>query len=152
MLLSSNEAKPGKKPKLGALPTRVRALPERSHLEITYPRVLGYRYEIKSKKLVANFANLQFYSNEHFPLDWVKELGKLGYDVLTSQEVGQANNQSISDPDVLKFAHQNQRVVIILNRQDFLLNNNQSLKGRLIRIKKENKKASQSQSFVIKHY
>jgi type III restriction enzyme len=48
-----------KKPKIGALPTRVRALPERSHLEITFPRVLGYRYEIKSKKLMANFEQLQ---------------------------------------------------------------------------------------------
>lgn len=62
---------------------------------------------------------IKFYSNEHFPLDWVNELRNLGYDVLTSQEAGQAN-QSISDADVLNFAHQNQRVVITLNRQDFI--------------------------------
>jgi type III restriction enzyme len=59
-----------KKPKPGALPTRVRALPERSHLEITFPRLLGYRYEIKSKKLIANFDNLQsryILSTENLP-------------------------------------------------------------------------------------
>ena len=119
--------------------------------------------------------------------------GRRGYDVLTSQEAGQAN-QSISDSDVLNFAHQRNRVVITLNRQDFidlhkqgkshsgiiickdfyqeygslkqkesyleqtifihnfLLNDQQSLKGRLIRIKKQNKKGSQSQLFVIKEY
>ena len=136
---------------------------------------------------------IKFYSNENFPLDWVNELRKLGYDVLTSQDAGQAN-QSISDPDVLKFAHEQKRVVITLNRQDFfnlhkegkthsgiiickdfyntkgstkqkegyseqtdflnnfLLNDNQSLEGRLIRIFKENKKGSKSKSFVIKEY
>ena len=136
---------------------------------------------------------IKFYSNEHFPLDWVNELRKLGYDVLTSQEAGQAN-QSISDPDVLKFAHERKRVVITLNRQDFidlhkqgqnhsgiivckdfyqqygslkqkegyseqtvvlhdfLLNDKQSLKGRLIRLKKQNQKGSNTQSFVFKEY
>jgi len=136
---------------------------------------------------------IKFYSNEHFPLEWVNELRKLGYDVLTSQEAGQAN-QSISDPDVLQFAHENDRVVITLNRQDFidlhkqgknhsgiiigkdfyqqegslkqkegyleqtaflhnfLLNDKQSLKGRLIRIKKKNKKGLNSQLFAIQEY
>ena len=119
--------------------------------------------------------------------------GRRGYDVLTSQEAGQAN-QSISDSDVLNFAHQRNRVVITLNRQDFidlhkqgkshsgiiickdfyqeygslkqkenyleqtiflhnfLLNDQQSFKGRLIRIKKQNQKGSNTQSFVIKEY
>jgi predicted nuclease of predicted toxin-antitoxin system len=136
---------------------------------------------------------IKFYSNEHFPLDWVYELRKLGYDVLTSQEAGQAN-QSISDLDVLKFAQENERVVITLNRQDFidlhkqaknhsgiiickdfyqqegflkqkegyleqtiflhdfLLNDNKSLKGRLIRIKKQNQKGYHTQSFKIQEY
>jgi predicted nuclease of predicted toxin-antitoxin system len=136
---------------------------------------------------------IKFYSNEHFPLEWVNELRNLGYDVLTSQEAGQAN-QSISDPDVLKFAHEQNRVVITLNRQDFLdlhkegkahsgiiickdfyqaagkskqkedylaqtaflhnflQNDNKSLKGRLIRIKKKNQKGDQSQGFVIQEY
>ena len=128
---------------------------------------------------------IKFYSNEHFPLEWVYELRKLGYDVFTSQEAGQAN-LSISDADVLKFAHEQNRVVITLNRQDFidlnkqgkshsgiiickdfyqqygslkqkesyleqtiflhnfLLNDNQSLKGRLIRLKKQNLKCSKN--------
>ncbi|HEY2839301.1 MAG TPA: DEAD/DEAH box helicase family protein, partial [Pirellulales bacterium] len=33
-------------PKPGPTPTRVRALPERSECEITFPRLLGYRYDI----------------------------------------------------------------------------------------------------------
>lgn len=44
-----------KQPKRGALPTRVRALPERIDYEITFPRLLGYRYEIKSQKLTPDF-------------------------------------------------------------------------------------------------
>ncbi|MEO0844150.1 MAG: DNA methyltransferase [Cyanobacteria bacterium J06643_5] len=44
-----------KQPKRGALPTRVRALPERNDCEITFPRLLGYRYEIKSQKLTPDF-------------------------------------------------------------------------------------------------
>lgn len=62
---------------------------------------------------------IKFYSNEHFPFDWVNELRKLGYNVLTSQDAGQAN-LSISDADVLKFAHKRNRVVITLNRQYFI--------------------------------
>lgn len=61
----------------------------------------------------------RFYSNENCPLDLVKELRKLGYDVLTSYEAEQAN-QSISDEEVLKFARSEGRVVITLNREDFI--------------------------------
>jgi len=35
--------------------TRVKALEERIALEITFPRVVGYRYELPSEKLVVNF-------------------------------------------------------------------------------------------------
>lgn len=62
---------------------------------------------------------IKLYSNENFPLDIVIELRKLGYDVLTSYDAGQAN-QGISDEDVLTFATQQQRVVITLNRDDFI--------------------------------
>lgn len=125
----------------------------------------------------------RFYSNENFPLDLVTELRNLGYDVLTSYEAGQAN-QSISDKDVLKFAHSRGRVVITLNREDFIslhrqgiehsgiivckedrdylgqalklhefiLNDNQSLKGRLIRIKKQNQKGASTQVFMIQEH
>jgi type III restriction enzyme len=44
-------------PKPGPIPTRVRALPERSHLEITFPRLTGYRYEVPEEKLKATFTD-----------------------------------------------------------------------------------------------
>ena len=125
----------------------------------------------------------RFYSNENVPLDLVTELRNLGYDVLTSYEAEQAN-QSISDENVLKFAHSRGRVVITLNREDFIslhcqgiehsgmiickedrdylgqaqklhefiLNDYQSLKGRLIRIKKQNQKGASTQVFVLQEY
>jgi len=125
----------------------------------------------------------RFYSNENFLLNLVKELRRLGYDVLTSYEAGQAN-QSISDENVLRFAQEIERVVITLNREDFItldkqskahnrifickedrdyqgqaeeiheciLKANQSLKGRLIRIKKQNQKGASAQVFVIQNY
>jgi uncharacterized protein with PIN domain len=121
----------------------------------------------------------RFYANENFPLDLVKELRRLGYDVLTSYEAGQAN-QSISDENVLNFAQERERVVITLNRADFITlhkqgkahsgifickedrdyqgqaekihefisNASQSLKGKLIRSKKQNQKGA-AQVFVI---
>lgn len=61
----------------------------------------------------------RLYSNENFPIDIVKKLCYLGHDVLTSYQAGQAN-QGIPDDDVLKFAHQQERVVITLNREDFI--------------------------------
>lgn len=45
-----------KAPKPGALPTRVRSLPERIDCEITFPKLLGYRYEISGKKLTPDFS------------------------------------------------------------------------------------------------
>ncbi len=125
----------------------------------------------------------KFYANENFPLDLIQELRQLGYDVLTSYEAGQAN-QSISDEEVLNFAHEQQRVVITLNREDFislhkqsqqhsgiiickedrdyksqsqkisefLINNTQPLRCRLIRIKKQNQKGSSTQVFVVQEY
>jgi uncharacterized protein with PIN domain len=61
----------------------------------------------------------KIYSNENFPIDIVNKLRYLGHDVLTSYQAGQAN-QGIPDDDVLKFAHQQERVVITLNREDFI--------------------------------
>ena len=122
---------------------------------------------------------IRFYSNENFPLDLVQELRRLGYDVLTSYEAGQAN-QSIDDAKVIRFAHKSQRVVITLNREDFIklhqegikhsgiiickedrdyqgqavkihefiLQEKQSLTGRLIRIKKRNQKGKSTQVFM----
>ena len=42
-------------PKPGPTPTRVRALAERIACEITFPRVIGYRYEILDEHLIAAF-------------------------------------------------------------------------------------------------
>jgi type III restriction enzyme len=44
-----------KDPKPGPLPTRVRALESRSACEITFPRVLGYRYDVGDERLTATF-------------------------------------------------------------------------------------------------
>ena len=61
----------------------------------------------------------RLYSNENFPLDIVEKLRYFGHDVLTSYQAGQAN-QGIPDDDVLKFAYENERIVITLNREDFI--------------------------------
>jgi len=45
-----------KDPKPGPLPTRVRALEERIACEITFPRLLGYRYDITGERLTATFS------------------------------------------------------------------------------------------------
>jgi len=42
-------------PKPGPLPTRVRALESRIACEITFPRLLGYRYDIAGERLTATF-------------------------------------------------------------------------------------------------
>ena len=46
-----------KDPKPGPTPTRVRALEDRIASEITFPRVIGYRYQFESEKLTAKFTN-----------------------------------------------------------------------------------------------
>jgi type III restriction enzyme len=42
-------------PKPGNMPTRVRAIDSRSNLRITFPHVLGYRYELGTEKLNYKF-------------------------------------------------------------------------------------------------
>jgi type III restriction enzyme len=44
-----------KEPKPGPIPTRVRALDSRIASEITFPRLLGYRYDIPGERLTAAF-------------------------------------------------------------------------------------------------
>ncbi len=46
-----------KNPKPGPLPTRVRALENRIDCEITFPRLLGYRYDVTDKPLTAKFTD-----------------------------------------------------------------------------------------------
>jgi type III restriction enzyme len=43
-------------PRPGPTPTRVRALEERIDCEITFPRLIGYRYELKGEQLEATFS------------------------------------------------------------------------------------------------
>lgn len=62
---------------------------------------------------------IRLYSNENFPIDIVWQLRQLGYDVLTSYEAGQAN-QGIPDDAVLTFAIKENRILITLNRDDFI--------------------------------
>ena len=46
-----------KDPKPGPLPTRVRALESRIACEITFPRLVGYRYELAAERLTATFTD-----------------------------------------------------------------------------------------------
>ncbi len=61
----------------------------------------------------------RLYSNENFPLPVVEELRRLGHDVLTIQEAGQAN-QEFPDEAVLSFAAENNRAVLTINRMHFI--------------------------------
>jgi type III restriction enzyme len=58
-----------KEPKPGPMPTRVRALENRIACEITFPRLLGYRYDMAGERLTASFtdeSNLTL-STAHIP-------------------------------------------------------------------------------------
>jgi type III restriction enzyme len=44
-----------KEQKVGPLPTRVRAIESRSGCEITFPRLLGYRYDVTGERLTTTF-------------------------------------------------------------------------------------------------
>ncbi len=46
-----------KDPKPGPMPTRVRALDSRSACEISFPRLLGYRYDVAGERLAATFTD-----------------------------------------------------------------------------------------------
>jgi hypothetical protein len=62
---------------------------------------------------------MRFYANENFPGPAVTRLRHLGHDVLTTLEAGQANLK-IPDADVVQFAAGQRRVVLTLNRRDFV--------------------------------
>jgi hypothetical protein len=61
----------------------------------------------------------RLYTNENFPLQVVDELRRLGHEILTSQEAGNAG-QGIPDEEVLNFACANNRGVLTLNRRHFI--------------------------------
>ena len=125
---------------------------------------------------------IDLYSNENFPIDAVILLRKIGYDVLTSYEAGQAN-QGIPDDAVLAYATEQKRAVITLNRKDFIqlhrcdvthcgivickddrdykgqvnhlhhyLRSQISLHNRLVRMQKQNQPKSEQQIFIVQEY
>ena len=59
------------------------------------------------------------YANENFPLPVVAELRRLGHDVLTTADAGQAG-QAVSDEAVLQFAVLQERILVTLNRKHFI--------------------------------
>lgn len=61
----------------------------------------------------------RFYANENFPRAAVERLRELGHDVLTVYEAGNGN-RAIPDDEVLKFARANDRILVTLNRLDFM--------------------------------
>lgn len=70
----------------------------------------------------------RFYADENFPLPTVRCLREREHDVLTAVEAGQAN-QRIPDEDVLRYASEQRRILLTLNRLDFQRIHNQSLLG-----------------------
>jgi predicted nuclease of predicted toxin-antitoxin system len=61
----------------------------------------------------------RFYSNENIALPAVMELRRLGHDVLTSRDAGNAN-AAVPDPEVLAFAASEDRILLSHNRRHFL--------------------------------
>ena len=62
---------------------------------------------------------LKLHANENFPLETVQFLRNLGYDVLTTHEIGKSNLR-IPDEDVLTFAISENRAILTINRKDFI--------------------------------
>jgi predicted nuclease of predicted toxin-antitoxin system len=62
---------------------------------------------------------VKLYANENFPLETVLVLRHLGYDILTTHEMGKSN-LSIPDEEVLTFAITENRAVLTINRKDFM--------------------------------
>jgi predicted nuclease of predicted toxin-antitoxin system len=69
---------------------------------------------------------LPLYADEQFPFPVVKRLRAKGYDILTVQDAGNAN-QRISDESVLAFATEQGRAVITQNRRHFIALHNQGI-------------------------
>ena len=61
----------------------------------------------------------RFYSNENIALQVVMELRRLGHDVLTSHDAGNANI-AMPDSEVLACAVAEGRILLSHNRRDFL--------------------------------
>ena len=61
----------------------------------------------------------RLYSNENFPLPVVLALRKLGHDVVTIQETGNANKE-YPDDAVVEAAAADNRAILTINRKDFI--------------------------------
>lgn len=61
----------------------------------------------------------RLYANENFPFAVVQQLRNMGHNAITIQETGRGG-QRVPDPDVLRFATDDQRAVLTLNRRDFI--------------------------------
>jgi hypothetical protein len=62
---------------------------------------------------------MRFYADENFPLPVVAELRGLGHDVLTAFEDGRAH-QAVADENVLLRSTSLERVLLTIDRIDFL--------------------------------
>lgn len=62
-----------KDPKPGNIPTRVRAIESRSHLRITFPHVLGYRFDVGNDLLSAKFTESSKYALSTLDIPTVTE-------------------------------------------------------------------------------
>jgi predicted nuclease of predicted toxin-antitoxin system len=61
----------------------------------------------------------RFYSNENFPNQVITELRRLGHDVVTSFDAGNAN-RGVPDAEVLAYAVSHDRILLTHNRLHFL--------------------------------
>lgn len=61
----------------------------------------------------------RLYVNENFPLPAVDWLRRLGHDVLTTRDAGMSG-VSMTDEHVLRFAGEDNRAVLTLNRKHFV--------------------------------
>ncbi len=61
----------------------------------------------------------QLYTNENFPFPVVQELRRLGHDVVTSLDAGNAG-RAVPDAEVLAFATAQGRLLLTLNRKHFV--------------------------------
>lgn len=61
----------------------------------------------------------RLYANENFPLEAVVHLRAMGHDVVTTHDAGKSN-QAIEDDAVLRFANENSRSILTINRKDFI--------------------------------
>jgi predicted nuclease of predicted toxin-antitoxin system len=61
----------------------------------------------------------RLFADENFPLPVVEALRRLGHDVVTVEDVGRSG-QRWPDADVVEYARADARILLTLNRKDFL--------------------------------